>query len=33
MKILGISTKPVDLFMDVKQDSLSNYSDPSLKCN
>ncbi len=33
MKILGISTKPVDLFMDVKQDSLSNYSDPSLKSN
>ena len=33
MKILGISIKPVDLFMDVKQDSLLNYSDPSVKSN
>jgi hypothetical protein len=33
VKIAGVDIKPVDLFMDIKADSLSNYSDPSLKSN
>jgi len=28
-KLFGIAAKPVDLFMDIKPDSLLNYSDPS----
>ena len=29
IKIIGVAIKPVDLFMDIKPDSLLNYSDPS----
>jgi hypothetical protein len=33
IKLLGVPIKPVDLFMDIKPDSLLNYTDPLLKSN